>query len=243
MEGGEHWTFKLASALALKQLRGGIAAQALWDAIHLATAELLVRHNDGWGLASRPLHSNTSTNALHYAFGAATASATRLLVLLQAVAWATDKTGGDRASGALRDLSITDLPAIGLPASSEDAVAEIFAQLPARHYRWDAGKRRAVLTYGTRADADEACRKVFVLARERPSAVPLFVQTAHSWLCRKASNDTHEYKFLAAILEDVGWVSPEWRPHLLAASVHYFHGDRSTDNPVVQQAREALRTR
>src|SRR4029079_11478101 len=165
------------------------------------------------------------------------------LVLLQAVAWATDKTGGDRASGRPRGLALTDLPAARVPASSEDAVAEIFAQLPARHYRWDATKRRAVLTYGTRADADEAGRKVFVLAKDRPSAVPLFVQTAHSWLCRKASNDTHEYKFLAAILEDVGWVSPEWRPHLLAASVHYFHGDKSPDNPVIQQVREALRTR
>jgi hypothetical protein len=163
-------------------------------------------------------------------------------VLLQAVAWATDRTGGDRAGGGLRDLSITDLPVIKLPASSEDAVAEIFAQLPERHYRWDTKERKAVLSYGTRADADEACRKVFMLAKERPAAVPLFVQTAHSWLCRKASNDTHEYKFLAAILENAGWVSPEWRPHLLAASVHYFHGDRSPDNPVIQQAREALRT-
>src|SRR5262245_21304944 len=232
-----------ASALAMKQLRRGIQAQALWDAVHLATAELLVRHKDGWGLASRPLHSNTSTNALHYAFRTATAPATRLLVLLQAVAWATDKTGGDRAGGGLRELSITDLAAVKLPASSEDAVAEIFAQLPERHYRWDTRDRKAVLAYGTRADADEACRKVFALARERSEAVPLFVQTAHSWLCRKASNDTHEYKFLAAILEDAGWVSPGWRPHLLAASVHYFHGDKSPDNPVIQQARKALRTK
>jgi hypothetical protein len=228
-----------ASALAIQQLRRGVTAQALWDAVHLATAELLVRHNDGWGLASRPLHSNTSTNALHYAFRTGTDPATRLLVLLQAIAWAADKTGGDRASGALRDLSITDLPVIGLPASSEDAIVDIFAQLPARHYRWDRN-RGAVLTYGTRADADEACCKAFALARERPGAVPLFVQTAHSWLCRKASNDHHEYKFLAAILEDVGWVSPQWRPHLLAASVHYFHGDRSPDNPVIQQVRDAL---
>ena len=215
--------------------------QSLWDAVHLATAELLVRHNDGWGLASRPLHSNTSTNAMHYVFRTATLPATRLLVLLQAIAWAADKTSGElSASRSLRNLSITDLPAIQVPASSEDAVTEIFAQLPARHYRWDAGNRRAVLTYGTRADADEACRKVFALARQRPNAVPMLVQTAHSWLCRKANNDTHEYKFLAAILEDVGWVSPDWRPHLLAASVHYFHGNHSPDNTVVQQAREAL---
>src|SRR5262249_33018854 len=207
-------------ALAVQQLRRGVQAQALWDAVHLGTAELLVRHKDGWGLASRPLHSNTSTNAMHYAFRTATVPATRLLVLLQAIAWAADKTGGDRASGGLRDLSITDLPAIRLPASSEDAITEIFAHVPARHCRCDA-KRGAVRAYGKGADADEGCGKVFVLARERPSTVPLFVQTAHSWLCRKASNDNHEYKILAAILEDAGWVSPQWRPHLLAASVHY----------------------
>jgi len=229
-----------ASALAIQQLRRGVGAQTIWDAVHLATAELLVRHKDGWGLASRPLHSNTSTNAMHYAFRTATAPATRLLVLLQAVAWATDKTGGDRAGGGLRNLSITDLPPIPLPNSSADAITEIFAQLPVRHYRWDK-KDGAVLTYGTRADADEACRKAFVLARDRPAAVPQFVQTARSWLCRKASNDSHEYKFLAAILEDVGWVSPQWRPHLLAAAVHYFHGDQSPDNPVVVQVREELR--
>src|SRR5260221_2248837 len=117
-----------ASALAIQQLRRGVAAQALWDAVHLATAELLVRHKDGWGLASRPLHSNTSTNAMHYGFRTSTVPATRLLILLQAIAWATDKTGGDRSGGALRDLSITDLPAIKLPASSDDPVAEIFAQ-------------------------------------------------------------------------------------------------------------------
>jgi len=231
-----------ATALAMQQLRRGIQAQAIWDAVHLATAELLIRHNDGWGLASRPLHSNTSTNALHYAFRTATAPATRLLVLLQAVSWAASKINGDRANGALRDLSITDLPVIDVPASSEDAVTEIFAQLPSRHYRWDRN-RGAVLTYGRRADADQACRKAFVLTRDRPAAVPLFVQTAHSWLCRKASNDTHEYKILAAMFENVGWVSSEWRPHLLAASVHYLHGDQSPDNTVVQQAREALRAR
>jgi hypothetical protein len=52
-----------ACELAARQLLGGIGAQALWDAVHLATAELMVRHGSGWGLASRPLHSNTSTNA------------------------------------------------------------------------------------------------------------------------------------------------------------------------------------
>jgi hypothetical protein len=227
-----------ACDLALKQLLGGVGAQAHWDAIHLATAELMVRHESGWGLASRPLHANTSTNALHYAFRTCTTPRTRLLALLQAVAWGAGRTGADLKD--LRDVKIAELPAATVPAKAEDAVAEVFALLPSRTYRWDTEARKAVLGYGRRADADEACRKVFVLAREHPDFVPLFVQTAHSWLCRKASDDAHEYKFLAAILEDAAWVSPAWQPHLLAASVHYFHGNQTPDNPVVQQVQEAL---
>jgi hypothetical protein len=222
-------------------LQRGIAAQAIWDGVHLATAELMVRHRSGWGLASRPLHSNTSTNAMHHAFRTCTTERTRLLVLLQAVAWAASKTGGDLAARGLRDLRITELGGASVPASSEKAVTEVFAQLPSRTYRWDPKARKAVLTYGRRADADEACRKAFALLKARAEAVPLFVQAAHSWLCRKASNDHHEYKFLAAILEDATLVSSPWQPHVLAASVHYFHGQQTPDNPVIQQAREALR--
>jgi hypothetical protein len=227
-----------ACDLAVQQLVRGVGAQAHWDAVHLATAELMVRHQSGWGLASRPLHSNTSTNALHYAFRTCTAPRTRLLALLQAVAWAAGRTGADL--GNLREVKIAALPAASVPATAEEAVAEIFALVPSRTYRWDAQGRKAVLGYGQRAAADEACRKVFVLARERPDAVPLFVQTAHSWLCRKANDDAHEYKFLAAILEDATWVSPVWQPHLLAASVHYFHGTQTPDNPVIRHVQEAL---
>ena len=211
----------------------------MWDAVHLATAELMVRHKSGWGLASRPLHANTSTNALHYAFRTCTAPRTRLLALLQAVAWAAARTGSDLPD--LRDLKIDELPAASVPARAEEAVADVFALLPSRTYRWDAEARKAVLGYGKREEADEACRKVFVLARERPEVVPLFVQAAHSWLCRKASDDAHEYKFLAAIVEDAACVSPAWRPHLLAASVHYFHSTQRPDYSATRNVWEALR--
>jgi hypothetical protein len=140
----------------------------------------------------------------------------------------------------LRDIKIAELPAASVPAGAEEAVADVFALLPSRTYRWDAEGKKAVLAYGKREEADEACRKVFVLARERPDVVPLFLQAAHSWLCRKASEDAHEYKFLAAILEDAARVSPAWQPHLLAASVHYLHGTQTPDNPVIRQVQEAL---
>jgi hypothetical protein len=236
LEGGKA---EPACELAVKQLLHGVGAQALWDAIHLATAELMVRHKSGWGLASRPLHANTSSNALHYAFRTCGAPRTRLLALLQGVAWAAGRTGADLAD--LRDLKITELAAASVPVTAADAVAEIFTQLPSRTYCWDAKEKKAVLGYGKRADADEACRKVFVLAKQHPGVVPLFVQSAHSLLCRKASNDAHEYKFLAAILEDATYVSPTWQPHLLAASVHYFHGTQTPDNPIIKDVQEALK--
>lgn len=228
-----------ACDLAVKQLLGGVGAQAQWDAIHLATAELMVRHQSGWGLASRPLHANTSTNALHYAFRTCTTPRTRLMALLQAVAWGAARTGSDAAD--LRDIKIAELPAAPIPASGDDAVAQIFELLPARTLQRGPELKENIQGYGKRADADEACRKVFTLVKTRPEVVPLFAQSAQSWLCRKANEDAHEYKFLAAILEDATCVSPEWQPHLLAASVHYFHGSQTPDNPIIQQVQAALK--
>ena len=75
---------------------------------------------------------------------------------------------------------------------------------------------------------------------DRPEATSLYIQAAQSWMCQKASADPHEYKFLAAILEEAQLASPEWQPCLLAASVHFLHGKQSRDYHTVQQSREAL---
>src|SRR5262249_19278126 len=114
-----------ACDLAVEQLFGGVGGQALWDAVHLTTAALMVRHQSGGGLASRPPHANPSSNALHYAFRTCNAPRTRLLALLQAVAWSAARTGSDLA--ALRGFKITELPPASLPSKAEDAVAEVFA--------------------------------------------------------------------------------------------------------------------
>ena len=46
---------------------------------------------------------------------------------------------------------------------------------------------------------------------------------------------------LRFIFEDLDLVSPQWRPHLLAAAVHSFWGSERPDLPVIKQVREALR--
>jgi hypothetical protein len=78
------------------------------------------------------LHANKSTNALHYAFRTSSTPRTQVLVLLQTVAWAADKTGGDLTGKGLRDKSITELGGASIPANSEKAVAEIFELVPHR---------------------------------------------------------------------------------------------------------------
>jgi hypothetical protein len=67
-----------------------------------------------------------------------------------------------------------------------------------------------------------------------------FQKAARTLVCSKASLDPHDIKYPAAAFEDAARVSPEWRPHLLAASVHALHGSKSPDTPALVQAREAL---
>ena len=67
------------------------------------------------------------------------------------------------------------------------------------------------------------------------------MQTAWSLLCVKASLDPHDIKFPAAVFEDAYAVSAEWRPYMLASSVHALHGPRSDDTAVLVQVRDALK--
>jgi hypothetical protein len=53
-------------------------------------------------------------------------------------------------------------------------------------------------------------------------------------------NDSHDYKFSAAVLEDYGHLSPGWRERYLAASVFWLNGSGAPENPLVQRARRAL---
>lgn len=231
-----------ACEVALQQLLAGIGAQAIWDAAHLAAAELLVRHESGWGLASRPLHANTSLNAMHVAFRGTDVEHTRLLALLQAVAWTGEKTRAELAAGTLRDLRLLELPRLEQPSDTDEAVRRIFAQLPERTYRWDAAEQKGYITYGRRSDADAACVEASSLLNARPEAATPFAAAARSWLCRKTNTDTHEYKFLAATLENAEMSSAAWRPQLWAASVHYLHGAQGPDYPALEPLRDAVRS-
>jgi len=53
-------------------------------------------------------------------------------------------------------------------------------------------------------------------------------------------NNSHDYKFSSAVLEDYQHVSPDWRERYLAASVFNLRGAGDADNQLVKRTRAAL---
>jgi hypothetical protein len=229
-----------ACEMAVKQLAGGVGAQPLWDAVHVAAAELLILHASDTGMGARPLHANTAVNALHCAFNAASAPRVRLLILLQATAWVGDFVRSHLGDRGLDDTKPVDLGGARPAASTAEGVKELFELLPPRTYDSKTKGGYALARREARADLG---RKVFALVSREPAAAGEYAQAARGWLCAKAAVEAHEFKLPAALFEDHESVSPEWRPRLLAASAHWLHGKQSPDSGVFQEARREIQKR
>jgi hypothetical protein len=211
-----------ACRLAQARLAGGRArAGAVWDAVHLAAAEIVLNRPWDGGTA---LHANTGSCALHYAFRASTGPEDRLVILLQAVAWMCLYRGAVADAlqkGEIKETrSVTELAGADLPPTEDAAAGEI---LEAR-----------------RSHPEEAMRKAFEFALRHPRS-DVLRRAAARLLPLKATWNPHEIKFPIAMFEKSEWVSPEWRPHIAAVTVLALKGTDDDDMPVVHRVREALR--
>jgi hypothetical protein len=86
---------------------------------------------------------------------------------------------------------------------------------------------------------DASAAGVLRLARDLP-ARQAFLAAALRLTLTKA-DEVHYYKYLAAVIEDISLVSPEWQPHFLAAAVYYMKGANDPEPATMKRAREALR--
>jgi hypothetical protein len=84
----------------------------------------------------------------------------------------------------------------------------------------------------------QAAGKVMGYLQDQPNAKP-FIDAARVLVFRKG-DDSHDYKFSSAVLEDYRRVSPKWRNRYLAASVFKLQGTAQADNKVVERTRSAL---
>ena len=198
-------------------LKAGISPDSVWHALHAAGAELLLTDP---GVV--PLHAQTVSNALHYAFRESTDTATRQLMLLQGAAFIPRfrvMSGRARRGGVTRLDELEPLPADATEAAGTDALDEVFST--GRDARLQAmGKTLGYLEAG--------------------GAVQPLVDRIRHYLVANGT-DSHHYKFAEAAIENHA-LSPRspWRDRYLAAGFAYFNGPWNRTNATVRAGRELL---
>ncbi len=193
-------------------------AGAIWDVVHLAAAEMMLRRPDFGSL-----HAVTSVNALHYGFRMASSTETRLFLLLQAVGWMAHFafTGGlaakpNPAPGEnILELALTENKTPDDPVAAAENIVNMMS-----------------------GDRNAAARGAFGYATLHANHPALF--SAARRLVFTRATDPHDYKYPAAAFEDIPIVSPPWLPHMLAASMLHIPAPTAPESRAIQRAKEAI---
>jgi hypothetical protein len=138
-------------------------------------------------------------------------------------------------------MKITEIPDVEVADKPDDAIAEIFSKQPRRV--WNEERGYFFSRYeGPREVMDDVSRMAFAYGRKHATHADhsLFIATARQQTARKSTFNAHDLKFPAALFENYEWISPMWRPHLLATSMQHMASSHMPDNPAVEQARQAL---
>jgi len=198
--------------LCVEMLNRGVAAQSLWDGMLVGAGELLMKQPE-----IVALHAVTTSNALRYAFEAAGDDEARRMALLQNAAFLPMFREGMKGRGKVGDVTIEELGGLTDVPSEPGPIVEAIGRDPLLAARQTlasleaGGPQRAT-------DLIDAAR------------VQVFLK----------GNDSHDYKFSSAVLEDYHHVSPNWRNTFLATSVFKLQGSGGRDNGLVERTRAAF---
>jgi hypothetical protein len=200
----------------VERLNGRASPQSLWDACFLCAGELLMRQPGIVGL-----HTITTMNALHFAYETSGTDMTRRLMLLQAAAFLPMFRQAMGQRGNVGTARVDTLEAANPTATrAEDAIGEIFG---------DIGRN----------DRTAAARKTLSLLDAHPELSAPLMTAARRHVFMKG-NDSHDYKFSSAVLEDYYHVAPPLRNRYLASSMFWLRGSSGADSPVLRRTRQAL---
>ena len=196
-------------------LRDGISPDSIWHALHAAGAELLMTDP---GVV--PLHAQTVSNALQYAYRQSSDTRTQQLMLMQGAAFIPRFRGmSGRARRGVAALNEFEPLALDSPTADTEALDEVFS----------AG----------RAARSQAIGKTLAYLEGGGAVQPLVDRIRH-YLVANGTN-SHHYKFAEAAIENHALTphSP-WRDRYLAAGFAYFNGPWNRTNATVRGARELL---
>src|SRR5262249_49350110 len=145
---------------------------------------------------------------------------TRRMLMLQAAAFLALFYKRMKGPGKMReDLQIDALENAAPRSQGEEAVAEILGDISKS--RGDSARK--TITFGSGAKANNA---------------PL--RTAARRLIFSKGNDSHDYKFSSAALEDYYHATPAWQARFLATSMFNLKGTGDRNNELIDRARAAL---
>ncbi|MEZ6060694.1 MAG: hypothetical protein R3C19_10050 [Planctomycetaceae bacterium] len=193
-------------------LNAEVSPQSIFDALHVAAGELLMKQP---GIVA--LHAVTTTNAIRYLFDTSGIEQTRRMLLLQNAAFLTLFRDALPGRGEVSDVTIDALRS-GSAAESDGAVEEIFSNVGSDRFRAASG----VMTY---LSGGQDVQPLMNAARR---------------LIYLKGNDSHDYKFSSAALEDFYKVSPAFRNEFLASSAYMLKGSGDNDNGLNERIRAAL---
>ncbi len=219
-----------ASKEALRVVNSGVSPESVWDAILLCGNELLIRKP---GIVA--IHAVTASNALHFIYNNSSDPANRKLALMQAAGWVTayrDRSGGTSSPASSTPkkgapaqpagpIKIDELTPLASTLNGDEKVGEIFNTISTSREK----ASRLTLSY---IDGGGSLDKIFAAQRR---------------MIFHKGKDSHDYKFGAAIWEEVLLASdPKWQRLLAAAAMYNTPGGSANDSPLMNKARDAVKT-
>src|SRR5262249_33962586 len=196
-------------------LNAGVDPASVWDGLFLTAGELLMRQPGIGGL-----HTLTTMNALHFAYQNSGNDETRRMMMLQAAAFLPMFRDFMVGRGKMSDdLRLKKREKSDVTQTGPEGVEEIFA---------DVSKDRTL-----------AAKKALSLLASRPDTANDLLTVGRRLVFAKG-NDSHDYKFSSAVMEDCFHATPAWRDRYLAASLFWLHGSGDADNTLIKRARAAL---
>lgn len=200
-----------ASEMVVELLNSGVGVQSVWDGIFASAGELLMRQR---GIVA--LHAVTTTNAMHHAFRATGDEATRQFMLLQNAAFLPMFRQAAIDRGNLADRRIDELAAD--TGSTTPSVTEIFE------------------TVGRNREEGSTMLYQYLSGGGDPQPV---VDHARRLVFLKG-DDSHDYKFSSAALEDYRGLSRPWRDRFLAASAYQLRSEGEPTRDLVRRIQNAI---
>jgi len=161
-----------------------------------------------------PLHAMTTTNAVHYLFQHVHSDELRRWLLLQNAAFMGHFRESAVSRGNLKDATIDGIAADSDPVE----VANLF----------DRGREKS------------KGRASQVLGYLQEGGDPNALMRHARQLVFHKGNDSHDYKYSSALLEDYHARSPEWRNRIMAAGSHLLPNVDAKDTGLAERVRDAF---